>query len=132
MYYVCYDKPNKISNTLMDNMVLFASEFLEIDETIEVNFDGEFDNDGAGYAVYDEDEASVYINPSLSKDQIIKTFFHEMVHIKQYVKGELKSGVGKNPSRWMGEIYETSYMDSPWEQEAYELETVMYDIFKMP
>lgn len=116
----------------MDNMVLFAGEFLEIDETIEVNFDGEFDNDGAGYAVYDEDEASVYINPSLSKDQIIKTFFHEMVHIKQYVKGELKSGVGKNPSRWMGEIYETSYMDSPWEQEAYELETVMYDIFKMP
>lgn len=129
MYYVCYDKPNDLQNELMDAMVLFAGEFLEIDECIEVFFDGEFDNDCAGYASYDEDECAVYINPHQGKHEIIKTFFHEMVHIKQYINGELVSGTGNNRSRWMGEEYDTTYYESPWEQEAYEHEAAMFDIF---
>jgi|SRR5210317_663321 len=131
MYYVSYDKPNEISDSLMDKMVLFASEFLEIDECIEVNFDGDFADDCAGYALYDEEEqeCAVYINPHQSKEEIARTFFHEMVHIKQYLNGELISGVGNRPSRWMGEEYDTTYYESPWEQEAYEHEEAMISIF---
>ena len=44
MYYVSYGKPRWISNELMDKAVLFASDFLEIDESIEIDFGGEFDN----------------------------------------------------------------------------------------
>ena len=52
-----------------------------------------------------------------------------MVHVKQYIKGELQSGIGNQPSRWKGKEYDVSYFEAPWEQEAYELERVMSDIF---
>ena len=115
----------------MDKMVCFAADFLGIDGTLEVYFDGEFDDGCCGYCEYDpeEEELSIYINPKHDKHDIVNTFFHEMVHVKQYLKGELESGIGKQSSRWKGKEYNTSYFDAPWEREAYELEKVMSDIF---
>ena len=73
----------------MDNMVKFASNFLQIDGEMEVCFDGEFNDKCCGYVEYepDDDEIVVYINPSYNRQEIITTFFHEMVHVKQYLKG---------------------------------------------
>ncbi len=131
MFYVSYDKPQSISNKLMDKAVRFAADFLEIDGTLEVYFDGEFGDNCCGYCDYDpeDEELSVYINPKHDGHDIITTFFHEMVHVKQYLKGELESGTGKQPSKWKGKEYNVSYFEAPWEQEAYELEKVMSDIF---
>lgn len=132
MFYVTYRKPKKISNSLMDNMVKFASNFLQIDGEMEVCFDGEFNDNCCGYVEYepDDDEIVVYINPSYNRQEIITTFFHEMVHVKQYLKGELQHGCGKSLSRWNGKSYDVSYYELPWEMEAFELECIMYDIFK--
>lgn len=132
MFYVTYDKPKSISNNLMDKAVQFASDFLDIDTYIEIDFNGEFDKGCCGYCNYEKDdkELTVHINPGMKRSEIIATFFHEMVHAKQYLKGELVSGVGLNPSRWNGKECTASYFESPWEQEAYELEAVMFDIFK--
>ena len=131
MFYVTYGKPKSISNKLMDKMVLFAGEFLEINPTIEIDFeDGDFNDNVAGYADYEDKQITVYINPELPKEDLITTFFHEMVHVKQYVKGELVSGEGWTPSRWKGAYIKANYFDSPWEQEAYEYEKVMMDVFK--
>lgn len=130
MYYCSYGKPAKISNELMDKAVLFASEFLEIDETIEIDFGGDFDGDCAGYCEYDEDDGvTLFVNPKMSKNKIIVTLFHEFVHAKQYLNGELIAGEGLRPSRWFGEEYDGDYYNLPWEKEAYELELVMADIF---
>lgn len=43
---------------------------------------------------------------------------HEMIHLKQYDKGELK--LVKGGAMWKGTFYEkeTPYFDRPWEQEA--------------
>lgn len=43
---------------------------------------------------------------------------HEMVHLKQYDKGELK--LVKGGAEWKGKFYEkeTPYFDRPWEREA--------------
>ncbi len=43
---------------------------------------------------------------------------HEMIHLKQYDKGELK--LNKNGAIWKGEFYkkETPYFERPWEIEA--------------
>lgn len=70
--------------------------------------------------------------------EMIKTLGHEMVHVKQYAKNELQSGVMvaargglKMSSRWMGEIWkpkgkEDAYYDAPWEIEAYGREVGLY------
>jgi len=131
MFYVSYDKPKTISNKLLDNAVSFAANFLEIDGEIELYFDGEFNEGCCGYCEYDpeDEELTVYINPKHDRHDIITTFFHEMVHAKQYLKGELESGIGKQLSKWKGKEYDVPYFESPWEQEAYELEKVMFDIF---
>jgi len=132
MFYVSYDKPAKIPDAMMDRAVAFASEFLEIEGEMEVLFDGEFDNDCFGYVEYDPEdlELCVYIDGKNQQDQILTTFFHEMVHVKQYLKGELVSGIGKKPSRWYGKTFDGDYYNSPWEQEAFELEKIMFDCFK--
>lgn len=43
---------------------------------------------------------------------------HEMVHLKQYDKGELK--LVKGGATWKGQFYDkdTPYFDRPWEKEA--------------
>ena len=132
MFYVTDYKPECISNDLMDRMVCFAADYLEIDTEIEVSFDGEFD-DCCGYVEYEpeDSEITVYINPTKPRTEMIKTFFHEMVHVKQYIKGELVSGIGKRPSRWKGKEVDKSYFESPWEIEAFEHELIMFDIFKI-
>lgn len=71
-------------------------------------------------------------------DEMIKTLSHEMVHVKQYAKNELKSGVMvaargglKMSSKWMGEVWkpkgkEDHYYDAPWEIEAYGREVGLF------
>lgn len=71
-------------------------------------------------------------------DEMIKTLGHEMVHVKQHAKNELRSGIMiatrgglKMSSRWQGEIWkpkarEHHYYDSPWEIEAYGREVGLY------
>lgn len=68
----------------------------------------------------------------------VQTLAHEMVHLKQYAKNELKSGFKvpsrggmKMKSKWKGEIWkpkgkEHEYFDSPWEIEAYGKEVGLY------
>ena len=45
---------------------------------------------------------------------------HEMVHVKQMVKGQLKSGP-EGSQIWMGKVYpkDMPYLDRPWEIEAF-------------
>lgn len=71
-------------------------------------------------------------------DEMIKTLGHEMVHVKQYAKNELKSGVMvparggfKMTSKWQGQIWkpkakEDGYFDAPWEIEAYGREVGLF------
>jgi hypothetical protein len=130
MLYSTYSKPSKMSNPLMDKIVVFAADFLELDETFAIDFDDDFEGI-AGWCTHDyEDGIVISVNPKLSRTEICKTIFHEMVHAKQYVRGELVSGIGLKPSRWFGKAYKSNnYWDLPWEKEAYETEEAMWDIF---
>jgi hypothetical protein len=69
---------------------------------------------------------------------MIKTLGHEMVHVKQHAKNELRTGHVvaargglKIYSKWMGEIWkpkgkEDHYFDAPWEIEAYGREVGLF------
>ncbi len=48
------------------------------------------------------------------------TLSHEMVHVRQYAKGQLKS-LPKSITIWMGKKYskKTKYLDQPWEIDAF-------------
>ena len=62
-------------------------------------------------------------------DQILTWLAHEMVHLKQFVRGELfdyETGRVQWKTKSFGRIH---YDDSPWEKEAYRLETTLYEEF---
>jgi hypothetical protein len=48
------------------------------------------------------------------------TLSHEMVHVRQLAKGQMKF-LPKNVRMWMGKIYskKTKYLDQPWELDAF-------------
>lgn len=60
----------------------------------------------------------------------ISTLFHEMVHVKQWVKGEMRDYAPEtNMCRWKKRIIDRDkikYEDEPWEKEAYRMERTLY------
>ena len=63
-------------------------------------------------------------------DQILTWLAHEMVHLKQFVRGELcdyETGRVQWKSRSYGRVH---YNDQPWEKEAYRLEGELYEMFE--
>ena len=66
------------------------------------------------------------IKKGLSIYELISTLCHEMVHVKQYAKGELR-WCNKTANRmWKKSVYnDIAYDDQPWEKEAYRLEPRM-------
>ena len=61
------------------------------------------------------------INNKLRLRRLLETVAHEMVHVKQYARGELYQGIRVNKHRWQGEWLEDDidYWDLPWEIEAH-------------
>lgn len=68
-------------------------------------------------------EFLIRIDSSLSKQEMLETVAHEMVHVKQYARGELKDFARSiKLCKWKGEKMEwekMNYYDQPWEIEAH-------------
>jgi len=117
----------------LDAVMLFAWDFLEIDEevTIEIDFVDDMEDHQSGDADVDGNIGQISINRDITSSQLIPTIFHEMVHIKQIFSNDLVIGEGKLPSTWKGSYYtDSSYKELPWEQEAFELERHMMEKFE--
>lgn len=76
-------------------------------------------------------EFLITIDKSLNKKDTLLTLGHEMVHVKQYAKGEMKDYC-RPPRmvRWKGQKFcmeDVDYWSLPWEREArgYEMELYM-------
>jgi hypothetical protein len=68
----------------------------------------------------------IRLDSSMSRLDMVETIAHEMTHIKQYAKGELKDYFRcLNRTRWKGKVYESlKYEERPWELEAQQNEKV--------
>ena len=56
----------------------------------------------------------------------LATLAHELVHVKQFVRGELNESL----TRWKNKNYaNTDYWDQPWEKEARRLQCKMVEVF---
>lgn len=81
-----------------------------------------------GYAIPTDDadahrprEFDVDIHSKQPLRQFLETLAHEMVHVKQFARGELYESTRMSKQRWMGEWLdkEPDYWDQPWEIEAH-------------
>lgn len=77
---------------------------------------------------YKPREFEIELRRHRSLKNTLKTLAHEMVHLKQFAKCELNA----EQTRWHRAPINTddmSYMDYPWEQEANDLEHILYDVY---
>ena len=70
-------------------------------------------------------EFEIELNSRLRQKNMLKTLFHEMVHIKQYVHGDLK--YKGTVCYWKNVENNEEYKNQPWEIEAFKLEELLYD-----
>jgi hypothetical protein len=94
----------------------------------------EGDNDYAYCDWVDDNHCSrefhITVDKTLTKKETLLALAHEMVHLKQYAKGELKDIF--RPAKmikWHGDRYMTDgvdYWEQPWEIEAYGREKGLY------
>ena len=84
-----------------------------------------------GYTDYIDDDPEervfeIKMHKGLKYRAFLETFLHEMVHVKQFAKGEMKH-LMRMPDvlKWYRQRVDTtsvSYWDLPWEEEAHRLE----------
>lgn len=90
-----------------------------------------------GYCLsVDSREFVLEIDSRLEGDDFISCICHEMVHVKQHARNELKDHKVLALKKWKGEdhiaMYTTieEYMNLPWEEEAYRLQEVLLNEYK--
>ena len=111
----------KREKRLVEQAVLFAKEYLmprirELDVDITITKKMEVDADVVG----DEREYEMRIRSGQDEEDLITSVFHEMVHVKQGVRGEFP----------LFEQSDMDYLDRPWEIEAYDLQEKILDAYK--
>jgi hypothetical protein len=70
-------------------------------------------------------EITIAVDSALQLPQMLMTLAHEMVHAKQYVRGQYRgewSRNGKMRKIWLGKQYSVAYLKRPWEREAFRRE----------
>jgi len=122
----------------IQNFAEKAARFLQIDHLdaeIIITLKQGYKEEVWGYCDGDREEVNIELlrnspGHKLSREEILMTLAHEMVHAKQYLKGELKSLNDLN-IKWKKTVIEDvtkqNYYDLPWEQEADELEPIVYN-----
>jgi hypothetical protein len=72
------------------------------------------------------------LDTALEMEKLIITIAHEMVHVKQYAKGQMTHTKNQRGRLWMGQKIRAEYYDSPWELEAFGKERVLANkVFKI-
>lgn len=78
---------------------------------------------------YKAREFEIEIRKYRSMKNTLLTLAHEMVHLKQFAKGELNA----DQTKWLGFYVNTdavSYHDYPWEIEACSMEHILYGLYE--
>jgi hypothetical protein len=122
-------KNRKFAASLMDSMI----KQLKIEKSTKavcVIIDDGFDSEGitVDMGIRGVDCMLVVLKPQnlrgkkflIGHKELALSLAHEMVHVKQMVKGQLKTG-SDGSQTWLGKTYpaDTPYLDRPWEVEAF-------------
>jgi len=96
--------------------------------------DSDLGNEVYGFCDWNDDnhrarDFTITVDPNLGKRNTLIVLAHEMVHVKQYAKGEMKDYLRAKRVKWRGKVYDDnqmSYWDYPWEIEAHGREKGLY------
>jgi hypothetical protein len=92
---------------------------------VNIEFLKTLDGDAQGLCNGDKQVALISINKSIPFLRQMQALAHEMVHAKQFLRGEL--GHKGSDLRWQGKsAAKVAYIDQPWEVEAYRLERDLF------
>ena len=78
--------------------------------------------------VINDNEIGMMLDSRLNTETLISVIAHEMIHVKQRVRGQLKHYFKRNGDVefiWCGKKYNVDYYDSPWEIEAFSRERIL-------
>lgn len=79
-------------------------------------------------------EFEIEISNKLGYKPTMSALAHELVHVKQYAKGELKDYMVHKWCRWKDEIFQVDdidYWEAPWEIEAFGREVGLVHKYKL-
>jgi len=65
------------------------------------------------------------LDSGLDLERLVLTIAHEMVHVKQYARGQIKHKLGQKTRYWMGKKVRKQYYEQPWELEAFSKERIL-------
>ena len=130
-------KDPKVREEVHNACIFYAEQLLSRQMlrhiVVEIDFLRRMENLGDCTVSYYNDwykarEFEIRIKRSRSIKNILCTLAHEMVHVKQFAKGELNC----DQTRWHKQSVdsdEVGYSDLPWEIEASTLERVLYHMY---
>jgi hypothetical protein len=121
---------NKSISDLTESLVHYCAKKLKIKDSVVIDVEFSktlYKEDGIlGEVDFDDNnhrpkEFTITVDSTGSKRTIMETIAHEMVHVKQYSKGELVDMSRSGSSRWQNKAVDsnTNYWDLPWEIEAH-------------
>ena len=107
-------------------------------EVLQINIEIKpFVNEGnnVGYTTWEHDnirprEFLIEVDKTIEEDEFVETIIHEMVHVKQFAKEELKERFKPyHRELWFGKEIDTKnkYSSLPWEKDAYKLQEKLYN-----
>lgn len=70
----------------------------------------------------------MFVDSALNASKMIEVIAHEMVHVKQFVLGQLRietDEYGFATYFWLGKTNTTKYFDRPWEIDAWKKERLL-------
>jgi hypothetical protein len=133
-------KNSKVSNREMRYAAQYFAHMLlgpRLSRSISIFIKNEYDDGFHGSVTFLDDNHmprsfDMSIDPAKGKRAQLLTLAHEMVHVKQYARGELKTLFNHKENRWKGRYItdeQFHYYDQPWEIEAFGRELGLYNRF---
>jgi hypothetical protein len=127
------ESKSKIRQNMLNTFGQKYAEFLNIDKKpgtvyICLRRDVDSEHQSEGLTLGFDKDFFIYLQSSLNACDLLRTLAHEMVHVKQLVRGQLKHKAtrGKVDTYWCGRKNNKSYLSQPWEVEAFSKEILLF------
>ena len=136
---IAYSIRSKGTRALVESVISFFEQDLKLTKS-KWSLDvytrrGLADNDGCRGSVtrVGPKHLIMMLDSKLDVERLVLTIAHEMVHVKQFARGQIKEIPGRTQVRyWMGKKVRKSYYEQPWELEAFSKERILANkIFKI-
>lgn len=131
--------PNRIDKKICKRAVKFYAQQLlspRLLESLEIHIEFiELPENEYAYCNAEDDSNKTFlisVNKDLTPEKTLIAIAHEMGHVKQYAKRELKDYVYGERIKFQNTIFEkasVSYWQSPWEKDARKIERKLYKAF---